>query len=48
VSKTNAASESLVDRGVDEKDRKEDKRWDRTVVLPEPDSPLPIVSDISF
>jgi hypothetical protein len=40
VSKTNAASDSLDDRGVEEKERNEERRCERTVVLPEPDSPL--------
>jgi hypothetical protein len=40
VSKTNAASESLDDNGVEEKDKNEERRWDRTVVFPAPDSPL--------
>ena len=39
VSKTNAASESFEDRGVEEKDRKDVRRCDRTVVFPDPDSP---------
>ena len=40
VSYTNAAREILVDRGVDERERSEDKRCERMVVFPEPDSPL--------
>ena len=40
VSKTKAARESFVDSGVDEKDRIEESRCERMVVLPEPDSPL--------
>lgn len=40
VSKTNAAKESLEERGVEEKERKEERRCDRMVVLPDPDSPL--------
>ena len=40
VSKTKAASESLVDRGVEENERIEERKCDRIVVLPEPDSPL--------
>jgi hypothetical protein len=40
VSKTKAASDSLDDRGVEEKERNEERRCERTVVLPEPDSPL--------
>ena len=40
VSKTKAASDNFADRGVEEKDRKEERRWERTVVLPAPDSPL--------
>lgn len=40
VSKINAASESFVDNGVEEKESMEERRWDRIVVFPEPDSPL--------
>ena len=40
VSNTKAARESLVDSGVDEKDKMEESRCERIVVLPEPDSPL--------
>ena len=40
VSNTKAARESFVESGVDEKDRIEDSRCERMVVLPEPDSPL--------
>jgi hypothetical protein len=40
VSKTKAARESFEDRGVEEKDKNEDRRCDRIVVLPAPDSPL--------
>ena len=40
VSKTKAARESLAESGVEEKERKEERRCDRTVVLPAPDSPL--------
>ena len=40
VSNTKAARESFVDSGVDEKDRIEESRCERMVVLPEPDSPL--------
>lgn len=40
VSKTNAASESFVDSGVAEKERIEERTWERMVVFPEPDSPL--------
>ena len=39
VSKTNAAKDSLEDNGVDESDKKEDNRCERTVVFPAPDSP---------
>lgn len=39
VSNTNAARESLVDSGVEEKERIEESKCDRIVVLPEPDSP---------
>ena len=40
VSNTKAARESFVESGVDEKDRIEESRCERMVVLPEPDSPL--------
>lgn len=40
VSKTKAARESFVDKGVEENERMEESRWDRIVVLPDPDSPL--------
>ena len=40
VSNTKAARESFVDSGVEEKDRIEESRCERMVVLPEPDSPL--------
>ncbi len=40
VSKTYAARETLAERGVEERLRSEVRRWDRTVVFPEPDSPL--------
>ena len=40
VSNTKAAKDNFVDNGVDEKERMEDKKWERIVVLPEPDSPL--------
>ena len=40
VSNTKAARESFVDSGVDEKERIEESRCERMVVLPEPDSPL--------
>ena len=40
VSNTNAARESFVDRGVDENDRMEERRCERRVVFPDPDSPL--------
>lgn len=40
VSKTKAARESFVESGVDEKERIEESRCERMVVLPEPDSPL--------
>ena len=42
VSNTKAARESFVDSGVEEKDKIEERRWERMVVLPEPDSPLEI------
>jgi hypothetical protein len=40
LSNTNAAYDSLLESGVDEKERKADRRCDLSVVLPEPDSPL--------
>jgi hypothetical protein len=40
VSKTKAASDSFDERGVEENERKEERRCERIVVLPEPDSPL--------
>ena len=40
VSKTKAASDSLEDSGVEENERKDERRCDLTVVLPDPDSPL--------
>jgi hypothetical protein len=40
VSKTYAASETLLDSGVDDLLRSEARRWDRMVVFPDPDSPL--------
>jgi hypothetical protein len=40
ASNTNAANESFFDNGVEEKDSREDKRWERMVVLPAPVSPL--------
>ena len=42
VSNTKAARESFVDSGVEEKDKIEERRCERIVVLPEPDSPLEI------
>ena len=42
VSKANVANEILVDSGVDEKESSDERRWERTVVLPVPDSPLSI------
>ena len=39
VSKTKAARDNLVDNGVDEKERIEERRCDLIVVFPEPDSP---------
>lgn len=39
-SKTNAAYESFVDNGVDDFERRAERKCDRRVVLPEPDSPL--------
>jgi hypothetical protein len=43
VSNTYAARESFVERGVDDFLRMADSKCDRTVVLPEPDSPLYII-----
>lgn len=40
VSKTYAARDSFVDSGVEDLLRRADRRWERTVVLPDPDSPL--------
>ncbi len=40
VSKAKAARDSLEDNGVEENERKDDRRCDLTVVLPDPDSPL--------
>ena len=40
VSKTNAARDSREESGVEEKERTDVSKWERTVVLPEPDSPL--------
>jgi hypothetical protein len=40
VSKTYAASDSFVESGVDDFLRSADSKCDRTVVLPDPDSPL--------
>jgi hypothetical protein len=40
VSKTKAANDSLVERGVDDNERKDDNRCERIVVFPEPGSPL--------
>jgi hypothetical protein len=45
VSKTKAARDSFVDKGVEENERKEDRTWERTVVFPEPDSPLRYLLD---
>ena len=39
-SKRNANSEIFCDKGVEENERIDDKRWDRSVDFPEPDSPL--------
>ena len=44
LSKTYAAYESFLERGVEVNDRKAERRWDRSVVLPEPGSPLVRVS----
>ena len=46
VSKTKAARDNFVDKGVDEKERMEESRCDLMVVLPEPDSPL-VALDVS-
>lgn len=40
VSNTKAARESFVESGVEENDRNDDRRCERIVVLPDPDSPL--------
>lgn len=40
VSKTKAAYDSLEESGVEEKDRKDDNKCERMVVLPDPLSPL--------
>ena len=40
VSNTKAARDNLLERGVDEYERSDERRWERIVVLPEPDSPL--------
>ena len=40
VSKTKAARDSLEESGVEENDKNEVMRCERTVVFPEPDSPL--------
>jgi hypothetical protein len=40
VSKTKAASDSFDERGVEENERNDERRCERIVVLPEPDSPL--------
>lgn len=45
VSKTYAASESFVDSGVEDFASSADRRWDRIVVFPDPDSPLIRISE---
>lgn len=40
VSNRNEAKDILLDRGVEEKLRRDERRCDRSVVLPDPDSPL--------
>lgn len=40
VSNTKAARESFVERGVEENVSKDDRRCERMVVFPDPDSPL--------
>jgi len=40
VSNTKAASDNFDERGVEENERNDERRCERTVVLPEPDSPL--------
>lgn len=40
VSKTYAASDNLVDNGVEDLLRSAESKWERIVVFPEPDSPL--------
>lgn len=44
VSKTKAAYDSLLDRGVDECDKRAERRCDRMVVFPAPLSPLTMIS----
>ena len=40
ASKTKAANESFFDSGVAENESRDERRWERMVVLPAPDSPL--------
>jgi hypothetical protein len=40
VSNTKAARDNFEESGVEENERKDERRCDLTVVLPEPDSPL--------
>lgn len=48
VSNTKAARESFVESGVEEKDRNDDRRCERTVVFPDPDSPLDFAEIVSM
>ena len=45
VSKTYAARDSFVDNGVEDLLSSAESKWERIVVLPEPDSPLQNISD---
>lgn len=40
ASNTNAAKDSFFDNGVDEKERRAERKCERMVVFPAPDSPL--------
>lgn len=44
VSNRNAKRDIFCDRGVDEYDRIDERRWDRNVVFPDPDSPRKITA----
>lgn len=48
VSNTKAAYESLEESGVDEKDKNEDNKCERSVVFPDPLSPLNRTLDIGL